>query len=139
MRSLGEVCFVALALVACRAKGSRDAEAAREEFAKTYSCPKEGVTATARPDLNAFDLMVARRDTPPSDVASDPGRLAEWERRGRQVEADYARQRVIQARGCDHEEYYACSLATGTTDVQVMACARARHPPRARADASGAP
>jgi hypothetical protein len=139
MRSLGVLWLVALAGAACRADGSRDVEAAREEFAKTYSCPGDRVTATARPDLKAFDLMVGRRDTPPSDVAADPGRLAEWEKRGREVEAGYARQRVIQARGCDHEEYYGCSLATGTTDIHVVACARALHPPPAKADGPGAP
>src|SRR5512143_2823653 len=104
MRALVSVGFAALVLVAC-GKNSSNPEAAREEFSKTYSCPKERITATVRSDLKAFDLMVGARDKPPADIAADKGRLAEWQKRQQSTEDGYNRETVVQAKGCDHEEY----------------------------------
>lgn len=130
MRCVPAIGLAVLVLVGCRRAGNDNKEAAREEFSKAYTCPKERVTVTARPDLKAYDLMVGSRSKPPREVAADPGRLAEWQKRERKLEEDYNRQSIFQATGCDHEETYACSLATGTNETQEIACSKAAPRPK---------
>lgn len=125
--------FLALAslslVAACGQGADRYAEAARETLSNAHSCPAERITVTPRPDLHAFDLMVGAPPSPPADIAADPGRLAEWQRRQRESQDHYNREKVYQAQGCDQVEYYACSFGTGTNDAQVMVCSQAKHPP----------
>ncbi len=102
---------------------------AQDDFARTYSCPRERVTATLRKDLRAYDLQVGPQ-SPPREVAADPGRLAQWKKNEAEVAEGYASMRVVLTRGCGHEVYDVCSLATGTNDQQVIACSAASHPPR---------
>jgi len=124
-----ELIAFAFTLLACERHDDRFKDGAQEEFIKSFSCPKERVTVTARKDLKAFDLVNGVRLTPPAEVSADPGRLAEWKKRQQDNEDNYNRESVFQASGCDHEVFYACSIATGTNDTQVVACSAAVHPP----------
>jgi hypothetical protein len=116
-------------LVACKSDDQRNATAAQEEFTKTYSCPAASVTATPRKDLKAYDLQVGA-SAPPSEVAADPARLAEWKKQQESVRSGYARMNVVQASGCGHSVTYVCSLANSTNDQYVIACTLAAHPPK---------
>jgi hypothetical protein len=119
-----------LFLVACNFEDTYPG-AAKEEFAREFSCPKGRVVVTPRPDLKAFDLVVGAHDRPPPDVAADPGRLAEWKRREREVEDGYRNEHAFHASGCGHEGYYVCGTAEGSHQQQVAACSKAAHPPGA--------
>jgi hypothetical protein len=119
-------------LVGCRNLGDSGAnytKAAQEEFTKAFSCPKERVTATPRPDLKAYDLAVGP-STPPKDVAADPGRLAQWKKDQAKVAEGYEREYVIQTRGCGHEVYYLCTVGNGTDGYLREVCSTAQHPPK---------
>lgn len=115
-------------MTACSQKSFDYRAEAQAELAKTYSCPKDRVTATPRPDLSAYDLQVGAQ-VPPPDVAADPGRLAVWKQKQQALKSDYDRQKVMEARGCDKHIYYVCGVAEGSNQSQVIACTTARHPP----------
>ncbi len=112
----------------CNANGSAQ-DAAQEALSKELSCPKESVVATPRADLKAFDLMMGARDQPPSDVAADPARLAEWKKRQQAVEDGYSRQTVWQTRGCNHEQLYVCMIGDHPDGTRGYACVKPAHPP----------
>lgn len=79
-----------------------------ETFARDRSCPLEGVTAAARPDLSYYDLTWGK-PKPPADIASDPARVSIW-----QAEEDRSRatsdskMTVYLLTGCKEKHYYSC-------------------------------
>jgi hypothetical protein len=105
--------------------------AAQEEFSKTYSCPKERVAVTERTDLKSYDLENGPRPAPPAEVARDPGRLAEWNKRQQSNEEGYKYDHIFFVKGCDHETYYRCTTAESTNDQQTIMCSVPRYPPGA--------
>jgi hypothetical protein len=102
--------------------------AARELFSRNMSCPYDSVKAVLRKDLNAYDLDGPTPAPPPSDVAADPVRLAEWARRQKELVDQYNREAIVQASGCSREAYYVCTLGQGTQG-QVMVCRSVLRPP----------
>ncbi len=102
--------------------------AAQEELTSRYSCPKDRVTVSPRPDLKAFDLMM-EPGKPPAEVAADPGRLKVWREKQDELEAGYNNAKVMEAKGCDHHVFYSCFIAEGSNQSQVIACREAEHPP----------
>lgn len=119
-----------LLVAACRSSSAEYSQTAQEDFSKQYSCPKDRVTTTVRPDLSAYTLSGAGPSTPPKEVAADPGRLAEWKKHEAETEAGYRNFTIVQTRGCGHEVYYLCSLANSTHEQIVPACSTASHPPK---------
>jgi hypothetical protein len=125
----GVACVASLVgLFACRESQSFPA-AAQEEFSKTYSCPKERIAVTERTDLKSYDLEVGEREAPPAEVARDPGRLAEWNKRQQKLEEGYKDDHILFVKGCDHETYYRCVTGTTTQHVQTIVCMVPSHPP----------
>jgi hypothetical protein len=120
---------VGLVVVAACGKDKSNASAAQEEFSKTYSCPAPSVSVTPRSDLKAYDLQVGP-SAPLSEVAADPARLAEWNKRQADVKSGYDRMSVLHASGCGHAVYYVCSVANTTNGQYTTACSVAAHPPK---------
>lgn len=137
-----------VALFGCRREkddGSKYASVAQEAFTKEQSCPRDRVTVTPRPDLDAFDLDNGPLPDPPKEIASDPGRLAQWKKdKGKpdctpegnalwQTTTVGCMRRVVLARGCGHQTYYVCgggAHAAGDPAGAVSdSCSIARHPP----------
>lgn len=118
-----------LTAAGCQSRNAEYTQTAQEDFTRAYSCPKERVTATPRPDLSAYDLAVGP-NKPPPDVAADPGRLAEWKKQQADVAAGYRGEVVIQVSGCGHEAYDLCSLGHGSNGQIVPACSTAQYPPK---------
>lgn len=112
-------------LLACQSKTS----AAQEQFTKEFSCPKDRVTVTPRTDLSAYELAVGERDKPPADVAADPGRLAEWNKKQKATEDGYKSFKIFSVRGCDHDALYTCTDAVTNNGEQTVACSKPAHPP----------
>jgi hypothetical protein len=123
--------LLGVVLAACSKddKGKANANAAQEEFTKTYSCPLASVTATPRSDLKAYDLQVGA-SAPPSEIAADPARLGEWKKQEASIRSGYDRMSVVQTSGCGHSVYYVCSLAHSTNEQYTTACTLAAHPPK---------
>jgi hypothetical protein len=63
---------VALGQLACQAL----TEGAKSDFSTSFTCPIERVEVRARPELRPSHWFKPK--TPPSEVASDPGRLTMW-------------------------------------------------------------
>jgi hypothetical protein len=112
----------------CRSNNAQEkATKAQETFTKDFSCPKERVIVTPRPDLTRYDLDHRTADTPPKEVAADPGRLAEWKKSHGRPDCggpitDGNCDPVFQVKGCDHEETYTCGLANEANGAQVTVC-----------------
>jgi hypothetical protein len=120
------------ALVACRGAANRDKEHGKkavDAFSRQFSCPEASVTVTPRRDLKAYDLQVTP-SSPAAEVAADPARLAEWNRREAKVREGYESMTVQHASGCGHALFYVCSPATSSNGEQVVACSTASHPPK---------
>jgi hypothetical protein len=115
-------------LAACGQPRSFAGEA-QEEFSRTYSCPKERVAVTERTDLKSYDLEVGKPDPPPAEVARDPGRLAEWNKRQQANAEGYKYDHIFFVKGCEHETYYRCTTAQSTNDQQTIMCSVPRYPP----------
>jgi hypothetical protein len=106
------------------------ASEAREVFSREFTCPKDRVTVTARRDLDSYALEFGPPQQPPAEVAADPGRLAEWQRRERGKRSGYDRFYPFEVSGCDHRGIYVCTDATdGMTGSPTIACSAATYPP----------
>jgi hypothetical protein len=75
---------------------------ARATFAKDFSCPPGGVTvAIHKGPPWPFP-------TPPSEVATDPARLAYWRRQQEEKRAEQGAKLYYVADGCGHHVTYSC-------------------------------
>lgn len=137
-----------VALFGCQPKkedGSKFTKVAQETFTKEQSCPSDRVAVTPRPDLDAWDLDHGPLSPPPKEIASDPGRLAQWQKdngkpdctpKGNAVWSTTTygcTRRVLLARGCGHQTYYVCGEGAhevGSAPGAVSDyCSVASHPP----------
>lgn len=98
-------------------RSQSDADGAKSEFAKRYSCPEERVTVKQRKDLDPAALLNPPvKVDPPDEVKKDPGRLAKWQA-DRKAEDDQAASgyrrsyTVFETEGCDHRVLLACTHA----------------------------
>ncbi len=100
---------------------------AQEEFTSSFSCPKERVTVTPRPDLKA--AVFGSRPAPPADVAADPARLAVWQKKEDDLQSTWNNSTtVFEVAGCDKDVIYKCGQAAkhASTSSGIM-CTEARH------------
>lgn len=115
------------ALAACK----RLSTGAKEEFATKHSCPEDRVSVKERSDIDPYTYFVpAGIDTPPADVAADPGRLAKWQadRKEHQERSSAGYRRsytVFEISGCGLTVLSACTFAdqsrsSGPNPVHVM-------------------
>jgi hypothetical protein len=109
------IVFVAMGQLACQSLS----EGAKRDFSTSFTCPIERVEVRARPELHPSNWFKLK--TPPSEVASDPGRLSMW-----QDEQDRLRtsgdqyHSIYEARGCGHHALYECGRATrGSSDSVI--------------------
>jgi hypothetical protein len=109
------VVVVALGQVACQ---SLD-DGAKADFSKSFTCPPDRVEVRARPELHPSDWL--ERRTPPSEVASDPGRLKMWqdEQEKLRISVDTYHS-IYEARGCGHQMLYECGRATRGSSNGVL-------------------
>ncbi|HEY6462597.1 MAG TPA: hypothetical protein VIY73_20655 [Polyangiaceae bacterium] len=99
-----------LALGACKS-GAMDG--AKETFAAKYTCPEGRIEARVREDVTETQLANRKKQTPPAEVAADPGRLALWQKQEAEKEKRAnAGQVIVEARGCGHEVIYSCGYAS---------------------------
>ena len=101
-------------------------EGARAQFANEHTCPQARVSVTERTDIPAHVLWAPLR--PPADVASDPGRLAMWQRQQRDDEREADRRTVVDVAGCGHAERLACIVET-TEPSDTVVCLAPPPPP----------
>ncbi|MDB4937259.1 MAG: hypothetical protein JWP87_4231 [Labilithrix sp.] len=106
------ILVVAVACVlGCQSKSS----AARQNFAKEYSCPEESVTVKDRPDLRPSQVFpYPFRSKPSAEVASDPVRLAKFNADAKESREKWdgfndASKDIFEVTGCTHTSLWACS------------------------------
>jgi hypothetical protein len=121
--------LAALPLLSCKAL--RDG--AREEFSTRFSCPPERIELRPRPDLHPYDVVFGPGASPPVEVASDPARLAIWQRTqsANRDGWDDGRE-VFELRGCEHAVLFACNHPSdpdGSTYPGVVSCSTGKYPP----------
>ena len=105
---------VSLGQLACQ---SLD-EGARVDFSTSFTCPIERVEVRARPELHPSHWFQAR--TPPSEVASDPGRLRLWQDEQDKLRTSSDQYHAIyEARGCGHHALYECGRTTRGSSKSV--------------------
>lgn len=101
---------LSIALTGCK----RMSTDAKEQFAKTHSCPEDRVTIKERSDITPAALLAPPGDEKPSDeVKNDPGRLAKWQ-------ADRKEQRDKTESG--YNRHYTIFEASGCGTSLLMAC-----------------
>jgi len=94
-------------------------DGAKGDFSRTFTCPMDRIEVRARPELHPGDWLKLK--TPPSEVASDPGRLRMW-----QDEQDRLRtsadkyHSIFEARGCGHQALYECGRTTRGSSKSVI-------------------
>jgi hypothetical protein len=113
----------ALSLAAC----GQLSGGARQYFIDKYSCPADRVTLAEIRDARPSEVFAAdwRAATPPDEVASDPGRLAQW----RAKEADRRKNweswintsQLYELNGCGHRVVLACRKPGQRSSPGVMA------------------
>ena len=92
---------------------------ARETFAQRYSCPEDRITVRERGDVRPSQIFLdpATPESPPDEVARDPGRLARWRSdraKARQQSIDSYDDRfnysitVYEVDGCGHTVFMGC-------------------------------
>lgn len=87
---------------------------AREKFSQEFTCPADRVEVRERKNLKPSMLRV--RVPPPPEIASDPGRLAQYNEK--QAEIDEGADTfgdIYEARGCNHQSLYACRIRSNKT------------------------
>lgn len=105
-------------LTSCKSLSS----GASETFSKLTTCPPERVTVVARPDYR----RPVPPDSPPPDVAADPGRLAFWHQQREQKLREAGDNPCFgdtpfEATGCGQRLILCCGHPTGSTPGSVNA------------------
>ncbi len=94
----------ALALFAIVGCGSvQMGDQARDVFVKSESCPASSLRVVQRPDIP----VGGPRETPPTDVAQDPARLAIWQKNHT---PDQHARAAYEVSGCGHDVVYECVI-----------------------------
>ncbi len=103
-----------LVLVVACVVGCSKETGAREKFSQEFTCPEDRVEVREREDLKPSMLRV--KVPPPPEIASDPGRLAEYNEREAEIDegADTFGD-IYEARGCDKQSLYACRIRSNKT------------------------
>jgi hypothetical protein len=88
-------------------------KAARDQFARTYSCPEDRVAVKPRTDIKWSSVAMHRsEEKPPPEVAADPARLAKWtkdqEEQWRPLQESLDSFDVFEGAGCDHDVLLGC-------------------------------
>jgi|SRR5215469_10719983 len=106
--------FLVLVSVPWLAACGQLAQGARQDFIDKYSCPADRVTVAEIRGVKPSQVFAAdwRAATPPDEVASDPGRLAQWrageDERRKNWEWWINSSRLFQLSGCGHSLVLAC-------------------------------
>jgi hypothetical protein len=109
------ILFVSLGELACQSLN----EGARSDFSTSFTCPIERVEVRARPELHPSHWLKAR--TPPSELASDAGRLRMWQDGQDKLRASVDQYHSIyEARGCGHHALYECGRTTRGSSKSVI-------------------
>lgn len=85
---------------------------ARSQFAQDETCPDDRVSVAAEARLPTVA-------SPPPDVASDPQRLAMWQRADEQRERSESREKYYVAKGCGQTQVYHCYHCVDMPDKTV--------------------
>jgi hypothetical protein len=113
----------ALSLAAC----GQLSGGARQYFMAKYSCPADRVTLAEIRYAKPSEVFAAdwRAATPADEVASDPGRLAQWRaeehERRKTWESWINSSRLFQLSGCGHRLVLACRQPGQRSSPGVMA------------------
>jgi|GEM_PF-2952698 len=116
--------FLLLAALTLTACASRE-EAARNDFARRFTCPAEQVTTTKIPGVRWSE--VRRREhpipDPPAEVRADPARLDMWNRQNDHFSAGFDHNfEGFHVTGCGHEADLLCQCAIDTPVWKQFAC-----------------
>jgi hypothetical protein len=114
-----------ISIAACRSRETM----ARETFSSSFTCPADRITVAPRNDLDAAALAV-QPQTPPSDIAADPGRLALWKQEDERRAAQYKGASVMQVSGCDREQFYVCGELRVSVGATRPGCQSVTYPPK---------
>jgi hypothetical protein len=106
--------------------------AAREEFARQYSCPADRVTVKRRADIRWSTVMWEDpSEEPPEEVAKDPERLAKWRADQKEMYAPLIASldeyEVFEADGCKHTMLVGCKRPAKSADGKPR-CTVAKEP-----------
>jgi hypothetical protein len=86
------------------------ADGAKSYFSTEFTCPMDRVEVRPRPDLHPSDWSKPRR--PPSEIASDPGRLKMWQDEQDKLRRYADSDPMFEVQGCGHHVLYDCGWAT---------------------------
>ena len=112
-------CVSIVSVAVCQLACQPLSEGAKSDFSTSFTCPIERVEVRARPELHPSNWV--KPQTPPNDVASDPGRLKMW-----QGEQDRLRtsgdqyHSIYEARGCGQHALYECGRSTRGSSTSVI-------------------
>jgi hypothetical protein len=112
----------ALVLVLTQIACQRLSDGAKEKFSAAFTCPLDRVEVRARPDLYPGDGFKARN--PPSEIASDPGRLKLWQTQQDQLRSYSDGYQIYEARGCGNQSLYECATATRSSNTLLIKAIR---------------
>ena len=105
--------IAALACVACTQPGL--AGLAARSFSESASCPADRV-AVAAATFAMSELEPALGGAPPADVASDPARLALWNKSQEKASSNYEEPAAFLVSGCGQSTRYICYRAFADVD-----------------------
>ena len=113
-----------LAMLSLAACASRE-EAARNDFARRFTCPAEQVTTTKIPGVRWSEVM--RRENPipepPAEVRADPARLDMWNREYSNFSPGFDHNyEGFHVTGCGHAADLLCQCAIDTPAWKQFAC-----------------
>ena len=92
---------------------------AAERFSTDYTCPRKRIVTTRRPDVPAHDVLKSWAAQPPTDLGTDPDRLAMWQSRVDKMKREVDRRTVIDVSGCERTARYACRVDSDDPQVST--------------------
>ena len=117
--------FVGVALVLVLAGCRSMEDGARDDFSRDHTCPVDRVEARVRKDIRPSSL--AKAETPPAEIAADPGRLKMWQdERAKNAQYADSNRTIVEVRGCGKLELQECSR--GSRDTNKIFCSKVEYP-----------
>jgi hypothetical protein len=101
--------------------------AARNHFARAYSCPEDRVVIKPRDDIKWSTVAMHRsEEKPPPEVAADPARLAKWKKdkddEYRPLQESFDSFDVFEGTGCDHDVLLGCKRPAKSNGPNRVIC-----------------